>query len=145
MPSKHELFWRNRSFAVVGRSDTTPFPELTYKALKAAPETTVFAIDPTCDTIDGDPAYDDLEGLPAPVDAIVLEVPKEETASWIKRAADAGIGKIWIHMGRETPEALALARENGIEVCTGTCAVQYLDPSFPHSIHKFFRTITGRW
>jgi predicted CoA-binding protein len=145
MPSRHESFWTNTSFAVVGRGDAKPFPELTYRALRCAKGKTVYAVDPSCDAIDGDPAYDDLASLPEPVDAVVLEVPKEETAAWVVRAAEAGIRNVWIHMGRETPEALAKAEELGLEVCTGTCAVQYLDQGFPHNIHKFFRTLVGRW
>jgi predicted CoA-binding protein len=145
MPSLHETFWENEKFALVGRSEVKPFPTLSYAALKKAAGKTVFAVDPSADEIEGDPAFKDLASLPEPVDAVVLEVPKEETAQWVQQAADAGITEVWIHMGRETPEALSLAEEKGLEVRTGTCAVQYLDTSFPHNIHKFFRKLTGKW
>ncbi len=145
MPSKHEDFWKSASYAVVGRSEAKPFPKLTYNALKEAAGVTVFAVDPSRDRIEGDTAYDDLSSLPEPADAVVLEVPKEETAEWIGRTADAGIGHVWIHMGRDTPEALALAEDKGIEVCSGTCAVQYLADGFPHNIHRFLRKAAGRW
>ena len=145
MTSPHEAFWTSDSFAVVGRTDAKPFPSLTYNALKEMPGKTVFAVDPSRDTIANDRAYDDLSELPEPVEAVVLEVPRDETAAWIARAADAGAVKVWIHMGRETPEALALARERGLAVCSGTCAVQYLSDSFPHNVHRFLRTLAGRW
>jgi hypothetical protein len=48
-------------------------------------------------------------------------------------------------MGRETPEALKLAEDRGLEVCAGTCAVQYLGGGFPHSIHRALRKLAGRW
>jgi predicted CoA-binding protein len=145
MPSPHETFWHNEKFAVVGHSELKPFPAMTYNALKQAPDKTVYPVDPGADEIEGDAAFNDLAGLPEPVDAVIIEVPKEETADWVQQAADAGINEVWIHMGRETPEALTIAKEKGLNVRTGTCAVQYLDTSFPHNVHKFLRKLTGKW
>lgn len=145
MPSQHETFWLNEKFALVGRSEAKPFPTLTYAALKGARGKTVYPVDPDAEEIEGDPAFKDLASLPQPVDAVVIEVPKEETAAWVEKAAEAGITEVWIHMGRETPEALAVAEEKGLNIRTGTCAVQYLDTSFPHNIHKFLRKLTGKW
>jgi predicted CoA-binding protein len=145
MPSIHQEFWEGSSFAVVGHSRVKPFPMLTYAALRSMPEKMVVAVDPSRESIEGDPCFADLSRIPEPVEAVVLEVPKEETASWVEAAANHGVRKIWIHMGRETPEALSLAAEHGIEVCTGTCAVQYLDDGFPHNVHRFLRKLSGRW
>ncbi len=39
-------------------------------------------------------------------------------------------------MGRDTPEALALARKHGINVRSGTCAVMYLKGGY-HSVHRW--------
>jgi hypothetical protein len=56
--------------------------------------------------------------------------------------ADAGIERVWIHMTRETPEALALAEEKGLEVHSGTCAVMYVTPGFTyHSLHKWINKL----
>jgi predicted CoA-binding protein len=86
MPSQHEAFWLDHTtFAVIGNSAAKPFPVLTYKELRQNPDTTVYAVDPSCDLIEGDPAASDLAGLPGPVEAVVLEVPREETAAWIGR------------------------------------------------------------
>lgn len=145
MPSKHEAFWRHDSYAVVGDSEHAQFPRLTYDALKRRPGVTVFAVDPNRQEIDGDPAFPDLAALPQPVQAVVLEVPKQRTADWVRRAVDAGITDVWIHMKRDTPEALAIAEEHGLGVCTGTCAVQYLTGGFPHNLHRVLRKIAGRW
>jgi hypothetical protein len=80
------------------------------------------------------------------VDALVLEVPADETRDWVGRAADAGIRKVWIHMGRDTPEALALGRERGLDVLTGTCAVMYVKPGFSyHTLHKWVNQVAGRY
>jgi hypothetical protein len=144
MPSDHEMFWLRDRFAVVGQSAQAPFPLLSYRALKAKGKV-VYAVDPDAKSIDGDATYPDLASLPGSVDAVLIEVPKEQTARWMTMVADAGIERVWIHMRRETPEALSIARERGIHVCTGTCAVQYLRGGFPHSVHRLLRKLSGKW
>ena len=83
MPSRYEQFWTHERYAVIGNSAAKPFPSLTYKALRERPGTTVYAVDPSQDEIEGDQAWPGLDGLPGEVEAAVLEVPKDETAIWI--------------------------------------------------------------
>ena len=145
MASNYESFWDNDRFAVVGNKAKQNFPDLTYKGLKKLGKA-VFPVDPSMQEIEGDQAYATLEGLPDKVDAVVLEVPKADTKDWVAKAADAGIKDVWIHMGRETPEALALARDKGMNARTGTCAVMYVtpEPSY-HSIHKWIMKLVGKY
>ena len=106
----------------------------------------MFAVDPSTDTIEGDTAYADLASLPEKVEAVVIEGPREETREWVARSADAGIKKIWIHMGCETPEALELARDRGLNARHGSCAVMYVIPGFSlHSIHKWINKLLGKY
>jgi len=145
MASEYEEFWTNSSFAFVGHSAAKGFPTLSYGELKKQGRK-VFPVDPSVDEIGGDRAFPDLASLPEKVDAAVIEVPKQETAGWVAKAAEAGIQQLWIHMGRETPEALALARERGIEVHTGTCAVMYVKPGLSyHSLHKWINQLLGKY
>jgi len=142
MPSDYERFWTYPSFAIVGHSAKKGFPKLTYRGLKKQGRK-IFPVDPSVNEIEGDKTYSDLASLPEPVHAAVLEVPKDETADWVRRAADAGIGNVWIHMTRETPEALAVAKERGLNVLTGTCAVMYVTPGFTyHTFHKWVNQLT---
>lgn len=145
MASAHEQFWNHERFAVVGHTAAKNFPALTYAALKQQGKR-VFPVDPSVDQVDGDPTWADLASLPEPVEAVVLEVPREETKDWVARAADAGIQDVWIHMNRDTPEALALAKERGLNAVSGTCAVMYLTPGFTfHSIHKWVNRLLGKY
>ena len=106
----------------------------------------VFAVDPSASEIEGDKAYPDLASLPEKVEAVVLEVPKQETEAWVRQAADAGIRDVWIHMTRETPEAVALAKQRGLNVLTGTCAVMYVTPGFTyHTLHKWVNQLTRQY
>ena len=145
MTSNYETFWQNDCFAVVGDKAKQNFPLLTYQGLKKLGKS-VFPVDPSVEEIEGDKTYATLDGLPEKVDAVVLEVPKEATADWVAKVADAGIKDVWIHMGRETPEALAVARDKGMNARTGTCAVMYVkpEPSY-HSIHRWIMKLIGKY
>jgi len=145
MSSNYETFWQHERFAVVGHKAKQNFPELTYQGLKKLGKT-VFPVDPEADSIDGDPAFANLAALPEKVEAVVLEVPKAETRDWVAAVADAGIKDVWIHMTRDTPEALALAKEKGLNARHGTCAVMYVTPGTTyHSIHKWIMKMTGKF
>jgi predicted CoA-binding protein len=144
MPSSYETFFDHQRYAVVGNSASKPFPLLTYRGLKRR-GVTVYPVDPGAEQIDGDPAYPDLASLPGPVDGVIVEVPREQTLAWVERTADAGVKHLWLHQTADTPESLALGRERGLEVRHGTCAVQYVDPSFPHGLHKLVRRVLGRY
>ena len=145
MPSDYETFWQFERYAVIGHSAKRPFPRLTYRALKKN-EKTVYAVDPSTSTIENDPAYTDLSALPGPVDAIIVEVPKEETQGWVQKAADAGVKNVWLHMKTDTPEALATANRAGIQLRKGTCAVMYLTQGFsPHAVHGFIMKLMKKY
>ena len=144
MPSSYETFFTLGSYAVIGHSAEKPFPRLTYGGLRRQGKT-VYPVDPSVPTIDGDPTFPDLSSLPAPVEGVVIEVPREQTRSWVAQVAAAGVKHLWLHQTADTPGAVALAREHGIDVRTGTCAVQYLDAGFPHVLHKLVRKLLGRY
>ena len=145
MPSEFVTFWKSNSFAVVGHSEKAGFAEITYQKLKEQ-DRTVFPVDPSVGEICGDKTYADLDSLPEKVEALVLELPKDETESWVKKAAEAGIKDVWIHMGTDTPAALAACKEAGINVRSGTCAVMYLTKKFTyHSIHKGIMKLLGKY
>ena len=94
MPSECERFWERDCYAIVGHEGSKkPFPKIAYGALKERGKT-VYPIDESGATIEGDQSYPDFTALPAPVQAAVLELPKEETAAWVVKAADAGVEDI---------------------------------------------------
>ena len=67
-----------------------------------------------------------------------MEVPKEETAAWVAKVADAGVESVWIHQMTETRQALEEAEERGMKVITGHCAVMYTVSGFSmHAPHRW--------
>ncbi len=139
----YQSFWTNESYAIVGHSEKKNFPKRSYEKLKKLGKK-VFPVDPGIKEIKGDMVYPDLSSIPENVEAIIIEVPKEETRDWIQKAADQGIKNAWIHMECETPEAIALAKEKRMNLRYGTCAVMYLHQGFAyHSIHKLINKMLG--
>ena len=103
-------------------------------------------MDPDGGEVEGDAAYADFSALPGPVEAAVLELPKEETAAWVAKAADAGVKQIWIHQMTDTPEALAEAEKRGLKVITGHCAVMYNKPGMSmHAPHRWIWKLVGKY
>lgn len=145
MSSDYEKFWESEKYAVVGHSEKKKFPVLTYRGLKASGKT-VFPIDGSADRIEGDKTFADFDALPEKVDAAILELPKGETKEWVEKAANAGIKNVWLHMNTDTPEAIEVAKEKGINLQRGTCAAMYVTPGTTfHSIHKFIFKIIGKY
>ena len=145
MASAHEAFWTHSSYAFVGHSAKKPFPRISYGQAKKSGKT-VFAVDASVDRIDGDKTYPDLRSLPQQVDGVVLELPREETLDGVKQAADAGIKNVWVHMNRDTPEAVDFAKRSGMNILTGTCAVMYVTQGFTyHSMHKWLNKLLGKY
>jgi predicted CoA-binding protein len=145
MASAHEAFWTQSSYAFVGHSALKGFPRISYGEAKKGGKR-VFAVDPSVDEIDGDKTYPDLRSVPEKVDGVVVEVPREETLGVIRQAADAGIKNVWIHMNRDTPEALQFAKEKGLNILTGTCAVMYVAQGVTyHSIHKWLNKLLRKY
>lgn len=141
----YQEFWKSPSFAFVGHTARRNFPKIGFGAAKAR-GLEVWAVDPSVEEVLGEKAYPDFASLPVKVAAAVLEVPKDETAAWVEKAADAGIGKVWIHRRRDTPEAIAAAERRGLTCYTGTCAVMYLSEGFSiHAIHRWINERLGRY
>ncbi len=141
----YQAFWENQSFAVVGHSDVKRFPALTYGKLKQRGKE-VYPVDPGAAEVDGDRAYPDLSSLPQKVDAVILDLPKQEAAAWVEQAATSGISNVWIHQRCDTPEAISSARHNDMNLFYGTCAVMYLSEGFSiHTIHGWINRRMGKY
>lgn len=146
MPTDNERFFEAQSFAVVGHTGERPFPKLTYGNLKKLGKT-VYPVDLSgAQQVEGDPAFAGLDALPGPVEAAILELPRDRVAEVVGQAADAGIKNVWLHQGTDTPEALELGRQRGLNLRHGTCAVMYTQQgaSF-HSIHKWIMKMLGKY
>lgn len=140
MSAKQDFFSVQR-FALVGDSRTKKFPALTQRFLNDKGKT-VYAVD-----LAGTPGFlPSLAEVPEDAEAVIIEVDKDRTADAVKAALDRGFTRIWLHQMTDTPEAVALCKEAGVTLETGSCAVMYNAPTTsPHALHRGIWKLIGRY
>lgn len=95
--------------------------------------------------LEGRKAYRSVAELPEPVGGLVLVVPKTQAVALVGEAAKAGIARVWLQQGAESPEAEALAKEKGIAYVGGECLLMFLrDTGFLHRAHRWVNGVFGR-
>lgn len=99
----------------------------------------MFIVHPEAQEIAGETCYPTLTALQGKVDRAIICLPARQAVNVIRQAAEAGVKKVWLQQGGESPEAMALARETGIELISGKCILMYAPPV--GSIHGLHRTI----
>lgn len=138
-------FMSQEALAVVGVSrSANKFGSLVYRDLKKKGYR-VYAVNPNAQTIDGDPAYPDLLSLPEAVGGVVLVVPPQQTERMVQQAQQAGITRVWMQQGAESPAAVAFCKDNGISVVQGECIMMFAGTvGFPHNIHRWAKKVSGK-
>jgi predicted CoA-binding protein len=141
-----EEFIAGKHIALVGASQnpkkfgTTLFTELRGRGYQ------VELIHPTAKEIAGQSCYPSLAALPGKVDSVLVCVKPAQVEDVLRQAANAGVKRVWLQQGAESPAALRLANELGLTVVSGKCILMYAPPvkSF-HSFHRFFVKLTGQY
>ncbi len=113
-----------RTWAVVGASDNRgKFGNRIYRVLRERGYT-VYPVNPSMETVEGDRAYPDVGALPAGVEVLDIVIPPQRVPGVLDQAKAAGITRIWLQPGAESPEVLAHAASLGLEVIAGgPCAM----------------------
>jgi len=104
----------------------------------------VYPINPKADQVENEPCYPTLTALPEKVQGVVIVVPPAETEKVVREAHAAGIKRIWLQPGAESPAAVAFCQENGLQVVKGQCILMYASDMFMHKVHRFFAGIFGQ-
>lgn len=82
----------------------------------------VYPINPSANAIEGLMAYPDLKSLPTRPRGVSIITPPAITERIVVEAADAGARFVWMQPGAESPAAVRIARERGLEVIAdGSC------------------------
>jgi predicted CoA-binding protein len=98
--------------------------------------------------IEGREAARRLADVQPPVEAALLMTPKDTSAAVVRDCAAAGVKRVWLYRaggaGAVSPEAVAVAREHGMEVVDGACPFMFLPgASLFHRVHGFFHRLGG--
>lgn len=87
----------------------------------------VHPVNPRADEVEGLRAYPSLEALPEKVAGVSVITPPKVTEAVVQDAIRAGVKRIWMQPGAESPEAVAAAEAAGLEVIAdGSCLLVVL-------------------
>ncbi|MBN2146341.1 MAG: CoA-binding protein [Anaerolineales bacterium] len=147
MTSKQAVqdFIAKRKLAIVGLSrNGNKFGNTIHNELKGKGYT-LYPVHPQADKIDGTKCYPSFADLPEAVDGVIICVPPVQTEKVVRDAAQAGIGRVWMQQGAESPAAVQFCAENGISEVHGECVMMFAEPVvFPHSLHRWIWKLIGK-
>lgn len=140
-----EEFLSQRTLAVVGVShNRSKFGNMVYRELKSDGYR-VLAVNPNSESIEGDPCYPNLKALPEKVDGVVIILPPAQSEKIVQEANEAGIRRIWLQQGAESPAAVRYCTEHGMTVISGECILMYPKGTpFFHKFHAWFKQLFGQ-
>lgn len=140
-----EAFVSQKKLAVVGASRSGQKMGNAILRELGAKGYTVYPVHPEADTINDAPAYRSFGELPEPVGGAIVCVKPEQTEGVVRDAKAAGIERVWLQQGAESPEAVAFCAENGVDAITKECILMFAEPvESIHKFHRFFKRLFGR-
>ena len=137
-------FISQKNLAIVGVSrnkskfGNMAYRELTQKGYK------LHIIHPEAETLEGARTYKDFASLPEKVGGALVVVQPGKTEKVVREAAAAGITRIWMQQGSESPEAIRFCEQNGIEAIHGECIMMYAVGTGIHKFHGWVWKLLGK-
>jgi predicted CoA-binding protein len=139
-----DAFVSQPALALIGMSRTPgKFGNVAYRELKSKGYR-VYPIHPSASAIDGVRCYNDFADLPETVDGALVIVPPESAIDVIRKAAKAGIRRVWLQQGAESPEVLNVGRELELDVISGECILMFARPGGFHKAHRWLWRLLGK-
>ena len=138
-------FVAQRKLAIVGISrKRAKFGNMAFKELRKKGYK-LFPVHPEAESIEGERCYPALNSLPEPVDGVLVIVPPAQTEQVVRDAAAAGIKRVWMQQGAESPAAIKFCEENGISAVHGECILMFAEPAaFYHRAHRWVWKLLGK-
>lgn len=133
-----EDFLAQRTLAVVGVSRTgKKFGNVIYRSLRDKGYH-VIPVHPAAESLEGDRCIPDVGHLPSDVGGLVLVVPPVETERIVRFAFEAGIRRVWMQQGAESPAAVQYCRDHGMTVVARECLLMFAEPAeWIHRAHRW--------
>ncbi len=139
-----DAFLAEPALAIVGMSRSgrkfgnAACRELTSKGYR------IYPVHPSADAIDGHPCYRRFADLPERVGAVLVIVPPGAALRVVRDAAAAGIHRVWLQQGAESPDVLDACRTLGLDVVSGECVLMFARPTGVHKAHRWITGLLGR-
>jgi predicted CoA-binding protein len=83
----------------------------------------IVPVNPTVDTVLGEPSYPSLDSVPDPVDLVVVFRRSEEVAPVAEAALRKSVRAFWMQLGIRDPVSTDRLRRAGIRVVEDRCAM----------------------
>ena len=139
-----EAFLAEPALAVVGVSRSgKKFGNYASKALRERGYR-VYPLHPSASAIDGVECYRNFDQLPEEVSAVLVVVPPVQAESVVRDAAAAGVRRVWLQQGAESPDVLQLCSELGVDVVAGECILMFARPRGVHRLHEWLWRLLGK-
>ena len=140
-------FISQRSLAVVGVSrtkGTNKFGNAAYKELKSKGYE-LSLVHPSGEVIEGQQSYPNLRDLPQKVGGVLVIVQPAQAEKVVQDAHAAGINRVWLQQGAESPAAIEYCQQNGMSVVYGHCILMFAQPiAFMHKPHRWVMKLIGQ-
>ncbi len=106
----------------------------------------VVPVNPNAKEIGGAPCFQSVRAISPPVDGALVMTAKGVTESAVRECQEAGVQRIWIGLGSNTPGAAEAARQEGKTVIAGYCPYMFLPQTeFIHRLHGGILKIFGKY
>jgi predicted CoA-binding protein len=107
-------------WAVVGASSVrSKYGNKVLRCYQQHEKAPLYPVNPRGGLIEGLRAYPSLSEVPEPVRAASIITPPAITEEVVLEAARLGVRALWMQPGAESPRAIALAEEHGLELIAG--------------------------
>jgi predicted CoA-binding protein len=118
-----EEFINQRVWAVVGASSNPEKVGYHVVSVLRRSGYTVYPVNPRYTEIEGLRCYPTVAELPEQPGVVNLVVRPEVGLEIVRQCAAAGIERVWFQPGAESPANTELARQLGLKVVAGDCAM----------------------
>ena len=110
-----------RVIAVVGHSDKPHRTSYRIAQYLRQAGYTVYPVNPTVDTIDGEKSYASLADVPESIDIVDVFRRSKHLAGVVDEAIAAGARTVWAQLGVQDEAALQTALDAGINIAMNVC------------------------
>jgi hypothetical protein len=149
LPAQVVAFLDKKQIAVVGVSRDPQQPaNAIYRRLKSTGHQ-VYAVNPRTAQAEGDSCFPNLQSIPAPVEAVMIVTPPQESLKIVRDCQALGIRQVWFHRsfgdGSVSEEAIRECEQNNIDCLVGGCPMMYCgNVDFGHRCMKWILNLQHR-
>ena len=116
-----ELLRNARVIAVVGHSDKPQRTSYMIAQFLKRMGYTIYAVNPTIESVDGEKSYASLADVPEPIDIVDVFRRSEYLAGVVDDAVAAGAKSVWAQLGVYDAEAGRKAEAAGLDIVMDRC------------------------